>query len=86
MQRLLRVGALLPRPVRSKAPRLKAAVQGNQAATFVPAAEIDPLYFDATYWLHPGGSAVVEPCRVITAAMEHLEMGSPQLSRRAGSI
>jgi DNA end-binding protein Ku len=43
-------------------------------ATFVPATEIDPLYFDTAYWLHPDGSAAVEPYRVITAAMDRREM------------
>jgi DNA end-binding protein Ku len=44
-------------------------------AMFVPSAEIDdPLYYDAAYWLHPDGSAAVEPYRVIAAAMEHAGM------------
>jgi DNA end-binding protein Ku len=43
-------------------------------ATFAPAAELDPLYFDTAFWVHPDGSAAVEPYRVITAAMERAHM------------
>jgi DNA end-binding protein Ku len=43
-------------------------------ATFAPAAELDPLYFDTPFWVHPDGSAAVEPYRVIAAAMERGQM------------
>jgi DNA end-binding protein Ku len=43
-------------------------------ASFVPAAELDPLFFDTSYYLHPDGSAATEPYRVIAAAMERGEV------------
>src|SRR5262245_30007706 len=54
-------------------------------ATFVPRDEIDPLYFDAGYYIYPDGSIATEAYRVITAAMTKAGMaglGRLTLSRR----
>jgi DNA end-binding protein Ku len=54
-------------------------------ATFVPREEIDPLYFDAGYYIYPDGSIATEAYRVITAAMTKAGMaglGRLTLSRR----
>ena len=53
--------------------------------TFVPRAEVDPIYFNAAYYVHPDGALAVEPYRVIGAAMAEAGMaglGRLTLSRR----
>jgi DNA end-binding protein Ku len=53
--------------------------------TFVPRAEVDPIYFNAAYYLYPDGAVAVEPYRVISAAMAEAGMaglGRLTLSRR----
>lgn len=47
--------------------------------TFVSRAEIDPLYFNAPYYIYPDGAAGIEPYRVIGAAMA--EAGIAGLAR-----
>jgi DNA end-binding protein Ku len=37
--------------------------------TFVPRGDLDPVYFDSSYYLHPDGPIAVETLRVIGAAM-----------------
>jgi DNA end-binding protein Ku len=37
--------------------------------TFVPRGEVDPVYFNSTYYLYPDGQMAVEAIRVIGAAM-----------------
>lgn len=54
-------------------------------ATFVPRAEVDPIYFDTPYYLYPDGAVAAEPYRVISAAMAETGMaglGRLTLSRR----
>ena len=54
-------------------------------ATFVPRAEIDPIYFDASYYLYPDGPIATEAYRVISAALAEAGMaglGRLTLSRR----
>jgi DNA end-binding protein Ku len=54
-------------------------------ATFVPRADIDPLYFSTPYYVYPDGPVAVEPYRVIGAAMAETGMaglGRLTLSRR----
>ena len=36
--------------------------------TFVPRNEIDPLYYDAGYYIYPDGAIATEAYRVIAAA------------------
>jgi DNA end-binding protein Ku len=36
---------------------------------FAPRNDIDPVYFDSSYYLHPDGPIAVETLRVIGAAM-----------------
>jgi len=53
--------------------------------TFVPRAEIDPIYFDTPYHLYPDGPIAVAALRVIGAAMAEagvVGMGRLTLSRR----
>ena len=52
---------------------------------FVPRNDIDPVYFDSSYYLHPDGPIAVETLRVIGAAMAEAEvvgLGRLTLSRR----
>jgi DNA end-binding protein Ku len=54
-------------------------------ATFVPRADVDPLYFSTPYYVYPDGPVAVEPYRVIGAAMAETGMaglGRLTLSRR----
>jgi DNA end-binding protein Ku len=39
-------------------------------ADFVELAEIDPIYYERTYWLAPDGEAAERPYRLLLAAME----------------
>jgi DNA end-binding protein Ku len=39
-------------------------------ADFVELAEIDPIYYERTYWLGPDGEAAERPYRLLLAAME----------------
>src|SRR5215213_6115903 len=39
-------------------------------ADFVDLAEIDPIYYERTYWLGPDGEAAERPYRLLLAAME----------------
>src|ERR1051326_2266992 len=53
--------------------------------TFVPRAEIDPLYFNTPYYVYPDGSVAAEAYRTISAAMAEAGMaglGRLTLSRR----
>ena len=53
--------------------------------TFVPRAEIDPVYFDTPYYLYPDGPMAIETLRVISAAMAEAGIagiGRLTLSRR----
>jgi DNA end-binding protein Ku len=52
---------------------------------FVPRIDIDPVYFDSSYYLHPDGPIAVETLRVIGAAMAEagvVGLGRLTLSRR----
>src|SRR5947208_6480730 len=52
---------------------------------FVPGGDIDPVYFDSSYYLHPDGPIAVEALRVIGAAMVEagvVGLGRLTLSRR----
>src|SRR5437764_4858018 len=52
---------------------------------FVPPDNIDPVYFDSSYYLHPDGPIAVETLRVIGAAMAEARvvgLGRLTLSRR----
>jgi DNA end-binding protein Ku len=51
----------------------------------VPRGDIDPVYFDVPYYLHPDGPIAVETIRVIGAAMAHVGvagLGRLTLTRR----
>jgi DNA end-binding protein Ku len=53
--------------------------------TFVPRAELDPVYFSTPYYVYPDGSIAVETFRVIGAAMAEagaVGIGRVTLSRR----
>jgi DNA end-binding protein Ku len=53
--------------------------------TFVPRAEVDPIYFNAAYYIYPDGAVAIEPYRVIGAAMAEAGMaglGRLTMSRR----
>ena len=53
--------------------------------TFVPRAEVDPVYFSTPYYVYPDGSIAVETFRVIGAAMAEagaVGIGRVTLSRR----
>ena len=52
---------------------------------FVPRNDVDPVYFDSSYYLHPDGPIAVETLRVIGAAMAEagvVGLGRLTLSRR----
>jgi DNA end-binding protein Ku len=52
---------------------------------FVPRDDLDPVYFDSSYYLYPDGSIAVEALRVIGAAMAEARvvgLGRLTLSRR----
>jgi DNA end-binding protein Ku len=56
-----------------------------ELSTFVPRAEVDPLYYNAGYYIHPDGAVASEAYRVITAAMSEAGvagLGRLTLSRR----
>jgi DNA end-binding protein Ku len=53
--------------------------------TFVPRAEVDPVYFSTPYYVYPDGGMALETFRVIGAAMEEagaVGIGRVTLSRR----
>src|SRR5215471_9312740 len=53
--------------------------------TFVPRAEVDPVYFNTSYYVYPDGPIAVETFRVIGAAMREADkvgVGRVTLSRR----
>ena len=53
--------------------------------TFVPRAELDPVYFSTPYYVYPDGGMALETFRVIGAAMEEagaVGIGRVTLSRR----
>ena len=53
--------------------------------TFVPRADVDPVYFNTPYYVYPDGAVAVESYRVIAAAMAETGMaglGRLTLSRR----
>ena len=53
--------------------------------TFVPRGDLDPVYFDSSYYLYPDGPTAVETLRVIGAAMAEagvVGLGRLTLSRR----
>jgi DNA end-binding protein Ku len=53
--------------------------------TFVPRGDLDPIYFDSSYYLYPDGPIAVETLRVIGAAMAEagvVGLGRLTLSRR----
>lgn len=53
--------------------------------TFVPRREVDPLYFDTPYYVHPDGAIAEQPFHVIAAALAESGMagiGRITLSRR----
>ena len=53
--------------------------------TFVPRGELDPVYFNSPYFLHPDGHMSVEAIRVIGTAMTEagvVGMGRLTMSRR----
>ena len=57
--------------------------------TFVPRAEIDPVYFNTPYFVYPDGAAAAEAFRVIGAAMADAGMagiGRVTLSRRERAV
>jgi DNA end-binding protein Ku len=47
--------------------------------TFVPRGQVDPVYFNGSYYLHPDGQMAVEAIRVIGAAMA--EAGTVGIAR-----
>lgn len=56
-----------------------------ELTSFVPRAEVDPIYFDTAYYLYPDGAVGLEPYRVIGAALAETGMaglGRLTLSRR----
>ena len=58
-------------------------------SSFVPRAEVDPVYFNAPYYVYPDGPVAVEPYRVIAAAMAETGMaglGRLTLSRRERAV
>lgn len=57
--------------------------------SFVPRADVDPIYFNAGYYMYPDGVVAREPYRVISAAMAEAGMaglGRLTLSRRERMI
>ena len=53
--------------------------------SFVPRADVDPIYFNAAYYIYPDGAVAAEPYRVISAAMAQAGMaglGRLTMSRR----
>jgi DNA end-binding protein Ku len=57
--------------------------------TFVPRADVDPLYFNAGYYIYPDGPVATEAYRVISAAMTEAGMaglGRLTLSRRERAV
>jgi DNA end-binding protein Ku len=57
--------------------------------TFVPRADVDPLYFNAGYYIYPDGPVATEAYRVISAAMTDARMaglGRLTLSRRERAV
>src|SRR5215207_2026733 len=57
--------------------------------TFVPRAEVDPVYFNAPYYIHPDGAVAAEAFAVIGAAMAQASMagiGRVTMSRRERAV
>ncbi|HEX8803661.1 MAG TPA: Ku protein [Acidimicrobiales bacterium] len=44
-----------------------------EVTDFVPLADVDPVYFERTYWLAPDGDAARKPYQLLRAAMEERE-------------
>ena len=73
---------LTPDELKSLAPESSQLID---LASFVPRAEVDPIYFDAPYYVHPDGRVAAESYRVISAAMAQVGMagiGRLTLARR----
>lgn len=54
-------------------------------ADFVALDEIDPIYYEKTYWLAPDGEAAIRPYRLLLAAMEdkrRVAIGSVVMRRK----
>src|SRR5947199_6278481 len=54
-------------------------------ATFAPRSEVDPIYFNTSYYIHPDGAVATEAYRVIGAALTEAGMvglGRLMLARR----
>jgi DNA end-binding protein Ku len=54
-------------------------------SSFVPRADVDPIYFNAAYYIYPDGAVAVEAYRVMSAAMAEAGMaglGRLTMSRR----
>ena len=47
-----------------------ASTRTVEVSDFVDLAEIDPIYYERTYWLAPGGDAGKQPYQLLQAAME----------------
>jgi DNA end-binding protein Ku len=71
--------AFTPEEVRSL--DLIESARAIDLATFVPQAQLDPLYFDAPLYLHPDGETAIEAYQVIAAAMT--ESGTAGIGRVA---
>ena len=53
--------------------------------TFVPRAEVDPLYFNTSYYVYPDGSIAAEAYRTISAAMTEARTAHTQPPRAHGA-
>ena len=76
-------GSLRPWPRPTGIRRMSA--QSNGVQKFVPRGDLDPVYFDSSYYLYPDGPVAVEMLRVIGAAMAEagvVGLGRLTLSRR----
>jgi DNA end-binding protein Ku len=47
-----------------------ASTRAVEVTDFVSLADVDPIYYERTYWLAPGGDAAVKPYHLLRAAME----------------
>jgi hypothetical protein len=68
------------RPISANSPKTS-----NDLEKFVPWSDLDPVYFDSSYYLYPDGPVAVEMLRVIGAAMAEagvVGLGRLTLSRR----
>src|SRR5580704_4686475 len=67
------------RPISANSPKTS-----NDLEKFVPWSDLDPVYFDSSYYLYPDGPVAVEMLRVIGAAMaEAGVVGLGRLTARA---